>query len=235
MTRHLRFAATAAIAVALNVLAFLPPLVWGGGWNPAHEPAALAFLALGALWLVAEGYAVHVARDGAHAPNPAGALPWVSASAVFAVLWLALYDRGSFLPVDAALGAAVGGLLMVAGIVLRTRAVRTLGRCFLDAPAVLPDHELVVRGIYRRVRHPAELGTVCYVVGAVLLLGSGVALAAIVPLAGLVGWRIRREEEALSAWFPAEWEAYRRAVPALLPVPRRKRAGERAAPIPSGV
>jgi len=84
---------------------------------------------------------------------------------------------------------------------------------------VLSDHELIARGVYGHVRHPAELGTLCLVLGAALLLGSAVALAAVVPLAGLAAWRIRREERALGAWHPAEWSAYRRAVPALIPRP----------------
>jgi protein-S-isoprenylcysteine O-methyltransferase Ste14 len=227
MTGHLRFAATAAAGAGLNLAAFLPPLMLGGGWHPAREPAALAFVALTTLWIVIEACAVHAARREVPAPDPTGALPWISAAAVFVALWLALYERGSFVPFGAAYGAVVGGTLMVAGIALRTLAILTLGPCFLDAAAVLSDHELIVRGVYRHVRHPAELGTLCLVLGAALLLGSAVALGAIVPLAGLAVWRIRGEEAVLWSWHPAEWSAYRRAVPALIPGipvrPRRRR------------
>jgi len=219
MISRLRFAATAAAGAGLNLAAFLPPLLLGGGWHPAREPAALVFVALTTLWIVVEAYAVHAVRRDMPVPDPTGALPWVSAAAVFVALWLALYDRGSFLLLGPARSAAAGGTLMLAGIVLRTLAIRTLGGCFLDAAAVLSDHELVARGVYGHLRHPAELGTLCLVLGAALLLGSGVALAAIVPLAGLAAWRIRLEERVLGGWHPAEWSAYRRAVPALIPRP----------------
>ena len=50
----------------------------------------------------------------------------------------------------------VSGLaLTVAGIVLRWRAIATLGRYFTGKVQILKEHRLVRGGVYRYVRHPA--------------------------------------------------------------------------------
>lgn len=203
---------------AVHLLAFVPPLVLHDGWRAAGEPAALAFLAIATVWIVSEARAVHSARRAPQPPAPPGTLVWWSALGVLGTLWSALLDRGSLPLPGGVVSVVCGALLMLGGLALRALAIATLQRCFLDAPTVLPDHALVTHGVYARMRHPAEVGTLAIVLGAAVLLGSAVALAALIPLAGLAVWRIRAEDRVLSQWRPTEWEAYRRAVPALIPM-----------------
>jgi protein-S-isoprenylcysteine O-methyltransferase Ste14 len=77
---------------------------------------------------------------------------------------------------------------------------------------------LVVTGFNRYVRNPIYLGAVAIFVGEALLLGQPVllvyAVAAWVGVAAFARWY---EEPALARRFGADYEAYRRAVPAWIP------------------
>ena len=80
---------------------------------------------------------------------------------------------------------------------------------------------LVVTGFNRYVRNPIYLGAVTVFIGEALLLGRAsllvYAVAAWAGVAAFVRWY---EEPALQRRFGAEYEAYRRAVPAWIPRPR---------------
>jgi protein-S-isoprenylcysteine O-methyltransferase Ste14 len=77
---------------------------------------------------------------------------------------------------------------------------------------------LVVTGLNRYVRNPIYLGAVTIFVGEALLLGRLslllYAVAAWVGIAAFVRWY---EEPALVRRFGADYQVYRRAVPAWLP------------------
>lgn len=98
------------------------------------------------------------------------------------------------------------------------------------APISAPER-LVVGGVYRYVRNPMYVAILAVIVGQSLLLGHlGLLLyAAFVWLvaAAFVRWY---EEPALSRRFGADYEAYRRAVPAWLPRLRPWNPGERDEP-----
>lgn len=81
-----------------------------------------------------------------------------------------------------------------------------------------PTQRLVVSGFNRYVRNPIYAGSVLIFIGEALLFGQlsllVVALAAWAFAAAFVRWY---EEPVLLRRFGAEYEAYRRAVPAWLP------------------
>jgi protein-S-isoprenylcysteine O-methyltransferase Ste14 len=85
------------------------------------------------------------------------------------------------------------------------------------APIAAPER-LVVGGLYRYVRNPMYVAVLTVIVGQALILGQLVLLpyaAAIwVITAAFVRWY---EEPALTRRFGADYEAYRRAVPAWRP------------------
>ncbi len=92
----------------------------------------------------------------------------------------------------------------------------------LGTPApVAPTERLVVGGLYRHVRNPMYLAVAAVIVGQALLLGRLVLLAYALAFAAAV-WAFVRwyEEPTLARRFGADYEAYRRAVPAWLPRPR---------------
>jgi protein-S-isoprenylcysteine O-methyltransferase Ste14 len=104
---------------------------------------------------------------------------------------------------------AIGALAVVAGLVVRIWAVRTLGRWFTTVVRVAADQQVVTDGPYRWVRHPSYLGLLLILAGLGLMLTDWVSLllAVLVPMATLV-WRIRIEEQALRAGLGPAYDAY---------------------------
>jgi protein-S-isoprenylcysteine O-methyltransferase Ste14 len=93
-------------------------------------------------------------------------------------------------------------------------------------PIAAPER-LVVGGVYRYVRNPMYVAILAIVVGQALLLGQ---LGLLLYAAGI--WLITAsfvrfyEEPALRRRFGADYEAYRRAVPAWWPRLRPWKPGE---------
>jgi protein-S-isoprenylcysteine O-methyltransferase Ste14 len=113
----------------------------------------------------------------------------------------------------------LGGLLLIAGLVALVHAfVRFVVEGFgTPAPVAAPER-LVVGGAYRYVRNPMYVAVLAAIVGQALLLGRLVLLlyaaAAWIAVAAFVNFY---EEPTLARRFGADYEAYRRAVPAWWP------------------
>jgi protein-S-isoprenylcysteine O-methyltransferase Ste14 len=126
----------------------------------------------------------------------------------------------------------LGGILLVAGLIALVQAfVRFVVEGFgTPAPVAAPDR-LVVGGVYRYVRNPMYVAVLAAIIGQALLLGRlGLLLyagAAWLIVAAFVHWY---EEPTLTRRFGAEYEAYRRAVPAWWPRLRPWEPGERDDP-----
>jgi protein-S-isoprenylcysteine O-methyltransferase Ste14 len=126
----------------------------------------------------------------------------------------------------------LGGILLVAGLIALVQAfvrfvVEGLGT---PAPVAAPDR-LVVGGVYRYVRNPMYVAVLTAIVGQALLLGRLCLLlyaaGAWLVVAAFVRWY---EEPTLTRRFGADYEAYRRAVPAWWPRLRPWEPGERDDP-----
>ena len=113
----------------------------------------------------------------------------------------------------------VGALLVVAGVVALVHAFVRFVVEGLGTPApVAPTERLVVGGLYRHVRNPMYLAVVAAIAGQALLLWQSVLVpyAAIVAVA-FVAFVLGYEQPSLQRQFGAQYEAYRRAVPAWWP------------------
>jgi protein-S-isoprenylcysteine O-methyltransferase Ste14 len=126
----------------------------------------------------------------------------------------------------------LGVILLVAGLIALIQAfvrfvVEGLGT---PVPVAAPER-LVVGGVYRYVRNPMYVAILAVIVGQALLLGQ---LGLLLYAAGI--WLITAsfvrfyEEPALRRRFGADYEAYRRAVPAWWPRQRPWKPGERDEP-----
>ena len=107
---------------------------------------------------------------------------------------------------------------MIAGLLIRTWAVLTLGDLFTMHISVRENHSIIRSGPYAFVRHPSYLGAfIVFVSTAVLLHAwfSAALTAAVLALA--FARRIRREEEVLGKEFGDDYESYRRQVAMILP------------------
>jgi protein-S-isoprenylcysteine O-methyltransferase Ste14 len=89
----------------------------------------------------------------------------------------------------------------------------------LGSPApIVPTQRLVVDGPYRYVRNPMYLAVVAIIVGQALLLGQpGLVGYATVVGGATAAFAHGYEEPTLRRQFGAQYQAYRRAVPAWWP------------------
>ena len=114
---------------------------------------------------------------------------------------------------------ALGAVLLVAGLIGLVGAfVRFVVEGFgTPAPVAAPDR-LVVGGVYRYVRNPMYVAVLVAIVGQALLLGRLVLLLYAAGAWLVVAAFVRfYEEPTLTSRFGADYEAYRRAVPAWWP------------------
>jgi protein-S-isoprenylcysteine O-methyltransferase Ste14 len=136
----------------------------------------------------------------------AGLIPW----------WLTGWDARGDVPMPV---VAAGVVLIAAGTGVLLHAFAQFVAEGLGTPApVAPTTQLVVGGLYRHVRNPMYLAVGATIVGQALVLGRpGLLLYALAFWAIVAAFVHFYEEPTLERQFGAEYEAYRRAVPAWLP------------------
>ena len=117
-----------------------------------------------------------------------------------------------------ALELAGGALIAMGAAVL----LHAFGRFVVEgigtpAPVAPPQH-LVVGGLYRYVRNPMYVAVATTIIGQAALLGRpGLLLYAVAFMAVVAAFVHGYEEPVLSERFGADYEAYRRNVPAWWP------------------
>ncbi len=134
------------------------------------------------------------------------------------VMALAALQSGSYQSDPIANAIKLLGLtLFLTGFAMRMLARRTLGNYFSTKLRVLEDHEIVINGIYRYIRHPAYLGLLCIFLAIPLLFYS--LYGFILILLGIpdVHYRIRREEGMLIERFGNVYKEYMKTTKKLLP------------------
>lgn len=150
-------------------------------------------------------YAVHVSRR---------ALGWVLVVLQFALLWLviAVPHRA-----PAVASAAIGVLLVAAGVVTALWASRILGSAFTPTPVPIAGAGLRTTGAYRLVRHPIYSAILLAGAGFTLAVGTGWTLLALGVLASFFLAKSRWEDRLLREQYGDEWDAWARTTGALLP------------------
>lgn len=112
----------------------------------------------------------------------------------------------------------VGALLFVFGIGLRWWSIIHLGRFFTVDVAIAKDHTVVSDGPYRLVRHPSYSGALLAFLGLGLLVHNWLAaLLLVVPITAMFLWRMKVEEQALSAALGAAYTDYMGRTKRLVP------------------
>ena len=119
--------------------------------------------------------------------------------------------------------AIIGTLLAYAGATLMVWAKLRLGRWFSFAFGVKVGHELVTDGPYAITRHPIYTGIVTTILGEAMAWNSALTLALGACIAVSLYMHTVYEERLFDAHFGAAYEAYRRRVPRMLPLPRPAR------------
>jgi protein-S-isoprenylcysteine O-methyltransferase len=139
---------------------------------------------------------------------------WIAVPAAFA---LANVDVAR-IPGNSWIVYGVGVGLLVAGIAFRQWAIHVLGRHFRRRVTIQRGHEVVRRGPYRVLRHPAYAGGLLALVGIGVAFGSWPALAlCVLPVAATLVHRVRVEEAALEAALGEVYREYERSTSRLVP------------------
>ena len=113
---------------------------------------------------------------------------------------------------------AAGILLIGVGLVPVVSVFVQFARAGGTPLPLAPTRRLVVSGFNRYVRNPVYLGSLLIFSGEALLFGRlSLLVYAVIGWAGAAGFVRWYEEPALTRRFGAEYEAYRRAVPAWRP------------------
>ncbi len=112
----------------------------------------------------------------------------------------------------------IGLLIFATGLALRYIAVKHLGRLFTTDVSIYTNHQLIIAGPYRWVRHPAYTGLIIAFAGAGLAMGDFIALALLtIPVTVAFSYRINIEEKFLVKKFGKEYQDYRQQTKKLLP------------------
>ncbi len=124
--------------------------------------------------------------------------------------------NGRFVPL-AIWPAALGALLAFAGLVFCVWARFTLAGNWSDFVQIKQDHELIVEGPYRWVRHPIYTGLLLMFAGTALAVGEWRGVLA-VAIAAAAFWRkLRLEEGLMRRQFGEAYARYAARTPALIP------------------
>jgi protein-S-isoprenylcysteine O-methyltransferase Ste14 len=115
-----------------------------------------------------------------------------------------------------AIGIAAS-LVTMAGLIVLLWARASLAGNWSADVVLKEDHELIVRGPYRYVRHPIYSGFILMAIGGVLLWGTTLALAMLIALPVLLWFKLSQEERLLTAHFPDAYSRYQHRVKALVP------------------
>jgi protein-S-isoprenylcysteine O-methyltransferase Ste14 len=131
---------------------------------------------------------------------------------------LALFLVPQRFPGNSSVYTAIAAILILAGIGIRWWAIVTLGRFFSVDVALQEQHQIVQKGPYRRIRHPAYAGLLIIFLGVGISFNSWLSLIlVVVPITTFFLYRIKLEEDALSEELGAVYLEYRNKTKRLLP------------------
>jgi protein-S-isoprenylcysteine O-methyltransferase Ste14 len=187
----------ADVAISVCWSAFAVVWILGGLYNARHAPAVRRRTMRHVQWLLIVATA------------------WVGLRLIPGSDWSRLSLHASWIRWP-------GLALLVVATVFTLWARFSLGSMWSSAVVEREGHELRTDGPYRIVRHPIYTGILGMLLGSALLDGFGRWTLALIGGGAVVLLKVRAEERLLSDVFPDEYDRYRRRVPALMPLPRRR-------------
>ena len=111
-----------------------------------------------------------------------------------------------------------GLILIILGLAVRWTAIFTLKKYFTVDVSIVGNHQIVKRGIYRIIRHPAYAGSLLSFLGLGLSFSNWLsALVIFAPILIAFSYRISVEEKALIEAFGDEYINYRKITKKLIP------------------
>ena len=177
--------------------------------------------AISLVWIVSEillARIKHSDRTGANMDKSSLRLLWTTIviSIVLGIL-LSAYRIGT-ITAGSTYYSISGLILIVAGLILRWTAILTLRKYFTVDVSITKDHNLVITGVYRYIRHPANTGSLLSFLGLGLTFSNVLSLLVIiVPITVAFMHRITIEEKVLTEYFGNQYKQYCAATKRLIP------------------
>ncbi|PZR77308.1 MAG: isoprenylcysteine carboxylmethyltransferase family protein [Chthoniobacterales bacterium] len=113
--------------------------------------------------------------------------------------------------------AWLGAALCLAGLVFCVWARFVLGRNWSGVVTLKEEHELIVRGPYRCVRHPIYTGLITMYLGTAIVAGYFGGVIGIVLVFASFWIKLGDEEKLMSRQFPGEYADYQARVKRIVP------------------
>lgn len=113
---------------------------------------------------------------------------------------------------------AFGFIIIITGFIIRITSIITLKKYFTYSVTFFKDHELIEKGLYKKIRHPGYLGLMMVFLGISVALANWISIAAMmIPV--LVGFihRISVEEKFLVAQMGQKYADYQKRTSRLIP------------------
>lgn len=108
--------------------------------------------------------------------------------------------------------------LLIGGLLIRWISIISLGKYFTVDVAIQQEHVLILKGMYKYVRHPSYTGLLLEFVGLAVYFGTWISLITIViPITSAIMYRIRCEEILLRETFGNQYEEYMAHTKSLIP------------------
>lgn len=111
----------------------------------------------------------------------------------------------------------VAAILTICGLALCLWARAVLGRNWSGTVTLKENHELIVRGPYRLVRHPIYTGILAMLVGVWLEQGRVAGLIGLILVFISLWIKLGYEEQVMLRQFPDQYPAYQRHVKRIIP------------------
>ena len=137
---------------------------------------------------------------------------------VLPIVWLATSHLAFADYNGYALPLTAGCLCYALSLWLLSRVAWNLGKFWSPTLQLKENHQLVTKGVYRRIRHPMYLSLLLFSVGNALALPNCLAGPAMMfAMLAVIAFRVGPEERMLLEEFGEEYEAYRKRSYRLIP------------------
>lgn len=111
-----------------------------------------------------------------------------------------------------------GFVIILTGLIIRMMAILTLAEQFTYKVKIIENHKLIVKGIYKLIRHPSYLGQILIFLGSGLAFSNWISLIfLVIPILISTIYRIKIEEKVLIEHFSDEYINYTNNSKRLIP------------------
>jgi protein-S-isoprenylcysteine O-methyltransferase Ste14 len=138
---------------------------------------------------------------------------------IFIAIFLAVYlTNFNFLISKSVIISYLGLSIIVAGIILRTIIIISLGKFFTVDVAINKNHKLKTNGFYKYIRHPSYTASLLSFIGFGISLNNWASLLVVITIL-LIAFliRIKTEEEVLANYFGMKYLAYKKNTKKIIP------------------